>query len=84
MDRVEAYFASDDAPAPELITGALWAACHGGQRSAAEYLLARCGDPNWIGWGDLTALDVAIQEDHHKLTEWLLTNGAKPANELSA
>jgi uncharacterized protein len=39
MDRVEAYFASDDAPAPELITGALWAACHGGQRSAAEYLL---------------------------------------------
>lgn len=84
MDRVEAYFASDDAPAPELITGALWAACHGGQRSAAEYLLARGGDPNWIGWGDLTALDVAIQEDHHELTEWLRTNGAKPANELSA
>jgi hypothetical protein len=64
MDRVDTYFASDDAPAPELITGALWAVCHGGHRSAAKYLLARGGDPNWIGWGDLTALDVAIQEDH--------------------
>ena len=82
MDRVEATFATDPPPTPELITDALWAACHAGQRSAAEYLLERGADVNWIGWDDLTPLDVAVQADATDLAAWLRTQGAKPANEL--
>ena len=41
-------------PTPDEVTDAFWAACHGGQREAAEYLLDRGADLNWIGWDDLT------------------------------
>lgn len=41
LDRVEACFATGPASTPEEITRALWGACHGGQRRAAEYLFAR-------------------------------------------
>jgi hypothetical protein len=40
-------------------------------------------DLNWIGWGDLTALDVATKEHHDDLVGWLRTQGAKSADELS-
>jgi hypothetical protein len=83
MDRVEASFATDPPPTPVLVTDALWAACHAGQRSTAEYLIERGADLNWIGWDDLTPLDVAIQADATDLAVWLRTKGAKPANELS-
>ena len=36
------------------VTQAFWAACHGGQRGAAEALLARGADPSWVGWDGLT------------------------------
>jgi uncharacterized protein len=79
MDRVEAGFEGRSEPAPEEVTGALWAACHGGQRRAAEYLLARGADVNWVGWGEQTALDVAVQEGHDDLVDWLRANGAEAA-----
>ncbi|MGH9228988.1 MAG: ankyrin repeat domain-containing protein [Acidimicrobiales bacterium] len=82
MDRVEAYFASDPPPPAEDVTGALWSACHGGQRRAAGYLLERGGDLNWVGWGGLTPLDVAVQDDWTDLAAWLRSKGAKPAGEL--
>lgn len=66
------------------MTGALWAACHGGQRPAAEFLLDRGADVNWIGWGKLTALDVATQEHHDDVVDWLRAQGAKSADELSS
>jgi ankyrin repeat protein len=77
MDRLQAQFSAAEPPSQEQITEALWAACHGGQRPSAEFLLARGADVNWIGWGELTALDVATQEHHDDLVGWLRAQGAK-------
>jgi uncharacterized protein len=82
MPRVEDHFAGD-APPADYVTGALWAACHGGQRRASEYLLERGADVNWIGWDGLTPLDVAARGEHTDLVEWLRSRGAKPASELA-
>jgi uncharacterized protein len=83
MDRIEASFAGDQPPEPDHVTDAFWAACHAGQQQAAEYLLDRGADLNWIGWDDATPLDVAIQSDDAALAEWLRGKGAKTAGELS-
>jgi hypothetical protein len=84
MDRVQAQFSTAEPPPQEQVTEALWAACHGGQRPSAQFLLARGADVNWIGWGELTALDVATQEHHDDLVSWLRAQGAKSADELSS
>ncbi|WP_089229377.1 ankyrin repeat domain-containing protein [Actinacidiphila glaucinigra] len=82
LDRVAAYFAPDAPPPPaQDVTGALWCACHGGQRSAVEYLLDRGGDINWIGYDNLTALDAADREGHPALVAWLRGRGAKSAKD---
>ena len=81
MDRMLVQFSAAEPPSQEHITEALWAACHGGQRGAAEYLLARGADLNWIGWGDLTPLDVATQEHNDDLATWLRARGARSAAE---
>jgi uncharacterized protein len=78
MDRVASCIEAA-APAAAEITKAFWLACHGGQRAAAEYLLARGADRNWIGFDNLTALDAAARSGAHNLVEWLRTQGAKPA-----
>ena len=54
MARIEEHFATDAPPAPDEVTNAFWCACHGGQRSSAEYLLDRGADLNWIGHNELT------------------------------
>ncbi|CAN5808493.1 hypothetical protein BH20ACT4_BH20ACT4_00320 [soil metagenome] len=84
LDRIEAAFAAEPIPTSDEVTQAFWSACHGGQRQAAEYLLDRGADINWIGWDDLTPLDVATQADAPALVDWLRSNGAKTANELRA
>lgn len=84
MDRLQAQFSAAEPPSQEQITKALWAACHGGQRPSAEFLLARGADVNWIGWGELTALDVTTQEHHDDLVGWLRAQGAKSGDELSS
>jgi ankyrin repeat protein len=91
MDRVEAHFTSTETPTSDAITRAFWGACHGGQRQAAEYLLARGADINWIGHGGTTPLDIARREDAERLVgrtaaanliSWLQARGAKSADEL--
>lgn len=88
MDRVVAYVEATPSPPPEEVTQAFWGACHGGQRQAAEYLLARGGDINWIGHGNLTPLDIARASAAEGLTAagdlepWLRVHGAKLAAEL--
>lgn len=91
MDRVETSFRSAEIPTRETITHAFWGACHGGQRSAAEYLLARGADINWIGHGGMTPLDVARRDDAERLVgrtaaadlvSWLRAHGAKSADDL--
>jgi ankyrin repeat protein len=81
MDRVEECFAHDS-PSRDGITEAFWCACHGGQRSPAEYLLARGADIDWIGYDDLTPLDAARRSDADALVSWLRDRGAKSVSEL--
>src|SRR5690349_18230737 len=50
-DRIQDRLAQDE---PKLadVTSAFWAACHGGQKAAAEFLLSKGADPNWISKWD--------------------------------
>jgi uncharacterized protein len=83
MDRLEEYFATETPPEPDEIDRAFWGACHGGQRAAAEYLLDRGADVNWIPpWEQLTPLDAAQRSDAAELVEWLRSSGAKSASEV--
>lgn len=84
LDRVEAFFAKGSKPDPRVITQALWSACHGGQRSTAEYLLERGAEINWIGWDEKTPLDVVDENAAPDLAAWLRARGAKHANELQS
>jgi uncharacterized protein len=84
QDRVEVQITgAEHPPTADSVTRAFWSACHGNQQSIAEYLLARGADLNWIGWGDLTPLDVALQEGHDQLAAWLRTKGAKRMTDLA-
>ena len=82
MDRLEEYFAAESVT-PDEISRAFWGACHGGQRRAAEYLLARGADMNRIPeWEELTPLDAARRSDAEELVAWMRGMGAKSAREL--
>jgi uncharacterized protein len=84
MDRVEEHFVRKPPPPPDEITRAFWSACHGGQRRAAEYLLDRGADLNWVPpWEKQTPLDTARREGADELVEWLRGRGASSAQELS-
>lgn len=86
IDRLEAHFAAGMPPAPHPWTAsgerdalevAFWCACHGAQRAAAEYLLARGANPSWASsWDGLTPLDAARRSGDAALVEWLLSVGA--------
>jgi ankyrin repeat protein len=78
LDRVDGHFQQDPPPSTEDATAALWGACHGGHREVAEYLLDRGADVNWVGWDDLTPLDVARRSNADQLVAWLLSVGAEP------
>lgn len=72
-----------DHPSADEVSKALWHACSGGQRRAAEYLMARGGDPNWIpDYARGTSLDAATgpgtQRDN--LIGWLREHGARGAD----
>ena len=75
LDRVNAHLA-EDGPTPQDITSALWMACHGGQRAAAETLLDHGADPNWIGYDDLTPLAAAIRSNATDVADLLRRRGA--------
>ena len=81
MDRVEEHFAAG-APTPGEVTNAFWSACHGGQRVAAEYLLGRGAEINWIGYNHLTPLDAAQRHGAAGLVQWLRAQGGRTAQEL--
>jgi ankyrin repeat protein len=83
MGRVEECFASDPAPTPDAITNAFWSACHGGQLPAAEYLLDRGAELNWVGYDGLTALDAADRSGSKDLVKWLRYRGARSAKDLT-
>jgi uncharacterized protein len=82
MDRMASQFTGDPSPNRDEVTKAFWCACHGGQRRAAEFLLNRGADINWVGFDALTAIDAARRSDAEELAQWLRTRGAKSAVEL--
>jgi ankyrin repeat protein len=81
MDRVKVFFAEKPKPTVDDVTHAFWSACHGGQRVAAEYLLDRGADLNWVGYDDLTPIDAARRNGFLELVEWLRGRGARSAGE---
>ncbi|MFN0106292.1 MAG: ankyrin repeat domain-containing protein [Bryobacteraceae bacterium] len=83
MDRVKPYFAKDSSPSAAEVTQAFWCACHGGRRVAAEYLLGRGVDLNWVGYDGLTPLDAASRNGAESVVDWLRGIGAKSATNLS-
>jgi len=82
MAPVVEHFASPTPPTPDEATNAFWCACHGGQRSPAEYLLGRGADLNWVGYDGLTPIDAANRSGAAELVEWLHSQGAKSAKDL--
>lgn len=79
MDRLQAFFGSDNQPTSDEITNAFWGACHGGQQRTAEYLLEFGANLNWIGYDGLTPLDAARRHGADQLVEWLRGRGARSA-----
>jgi len=76
LDRVEAEVA-DEATSSDQVTAAFWLACHGGQRSTAEYLLTHGADISWVGYDGLTPLDAALRSKYDELADWLRSLGAR-------
>ncbi|GII58579.1 hypothetical protein Pth03_69680 [Planotetraspora thailandica] len=84
LDLVAAVVARDPPAATEDINHAFWLACHGGQRSTAEYLLSHGANLNWLPtWERLTPLDAASRSNAAEMIEWLRSRGARAADELS-
>ena len=75
MDRVRALCEGAEPPLADELTNAFWCACHGGQREAAEYLLERGADRDWVGHDGLTPLDAARRSGATELAEWLAPAG---------
>jgi len=78
LDRVEQLLEQRPLAAGE-VSQAFWHACSGGQRRAAEYLLAHGAELNWIpDYADGTPLDAAsfpgTRQDN--LINWLRERGA--------
>ena len=80
MDRVQHSLGAVPPHGTQEITWALWA-CHGGQREAAELLLERGADLNWLPrWEAATPLDAARRSEVTELAAWLGSRGAKSAS----
>jgi hypothetical protein len=81
LDRLEQLL-GDHPPADE-VSKAFWHACSGGQRRAAEHLLGRGADPNWIpDYARGTSLDAAtgLGTQRDNLIGWLRQHGAREAD----
>jgi uncharacterized protein len=82
LPRLEELLAADPPPSAEELDNAFWQACHGGQRRAAELLLARGADVNAVpDYAEGTGLDVAAGPDTRRdlLVSWLREHGGRPA-----
>lgn len=83
ISRVEEHFDDSTPPAPDDVTESFWQACHGGQRQAAEYLLDRGAELNWIGYNGRTPLDIAQHSGADDVVKWLRHRRARSASELT-
>ena len=70
----------------EDVSQAFWHACDAGQRRAAEFLLSRGADLNWIpDYAQGTPLDAARRPSTRRenITAWLRAQGARSAGDVS-
>ena len=84
LHRIGELLATSPPPPAGDIGAGFWQACHGGQRRAAELLLAAGADPNArVEWASDSPLDVAGNVDTRRegLAKWLQSIGARPASE---
>ena len=81
LDRVREACSAEPTPLPEQITNSFWHACRAGQRPAAEYLLGRGANLNWIGHDGKTPCDAAQESGSDDLVRWLRALGANCAAE---
>lgn len=82
LERIDTLLNVSPPPSQEEINDAFWQTCHGGQRRAAEVLLARGAEMNWVpSYADTTGLDMASGIDTRRelLVEWLRERGAEPS-----
>jgi ankyrin repeat protein len=81
LERIEQLLAARPTP-PGEVSQAFWHACAGGQRRAAEYLLARGAELNWVpDYAQGTALDAAGSRTTRRenVVGWLRERGATSA-----
>jgi uncharacterized protein len=84
LDRLEALLAHDSLATSEKINQAFWHACAGSQRRAAELLLDRGADLNWVpDYAEGTALDTARGRGtrQNNVIEWLESRGAHASDQ---
>ena len=82
VERMDELLADRPAAAGEL-SQAFWHACSGAQRRAAEYLLARGAEFDWVpDYAEGTALDAAssLSTRRSNLVGWLRERGATSAS----
>jgi ankyrin repeat protein len=82
LDQIEQLVGERRDADPE-VSQAFWHACAGGQRRAAEYLLARGADLNWVpDYAEGTPLDAAgsLGTRQENVLTWLREQGATSAN----
>lgn len=80
LNRLEELLGDD--PDPTVVSQAFWHACSGAQRRAAEYLLNRGADLNWVpDYAEGTPLDSASGDGTRKenVMSWLRDLGARSA-----
>ena len=77
LSKMKARFEEDSPPSQESIDYSFWNACCAGQLEAAQYLLLKGADVNWIpDWCDESPLDGAIKSENQALIQWLKSHGA--------
>ncbi len=80
MDRLATNFERDPKPSSDEITAAFWHACRGGQLHAAQYLLDKGANLNWVGWDNTTPMDAAQLSGNQELVAWLRDRGRRQAS----
>ena len=81
LERIEQLLGERPEAAGE-VSQAFWHACAGGQRRAAEYLLAQGADLNWVPeYAEGTPLDSAtsLGTRQENVLSWLREQGATSA-----
>jgi uncharacterized protein len=82
--RLEEILAGRPTVERDELSQAFWHACAGGQRRAAEYLLGRGADLNWVpDYAKGTPLDAAsaLETRRGTLISWLRERGARTAEQ---